>query len=81
MRGVSDQELVDDFVQNRREPEQIVPIQVPPDEVTYVSASARPELIFDERAERATLENVQAFQAARDAIVEDGNSVIIGARR
>ena len=52
----------------------------PPGEVTYVKASSRPEMLFNEHDERETLENVRAFRAARDAIVEDASSVIIGGR-
>jgi hypothetical protein len=71
----------DEVVQNPGNPQPIVPIQAgPPGEVRYVAAASRPELIFNERIERDTLERVRAFQAARDAIVEDANSVIIGAR-
>lgn len=71
----------DEVVQNAGNPQPIVPIHAgPPGEVRYVAASSRPELIFNERVERDTLERVRAFQAARDAIVEDANSVVIGAR-
>lgn len=71
----------DELVQNPSAPQSIVPIQAgPPGEVSYVAAASRPELIFNERVERDTLERVRALQAARDAIVEDANSVVIGAR-